>query len=529
MVITSFPLTTGRGLASTRPLAKGEVFLQVPVQALLTTHSAMTSDIAPILSPLFLSTLITSTDVLCLHLLRELRRGTSSAYYHYMQSLPSSYETFLYYSDKDILAIQPAVRRSDVRTAVRSTLTTYRRLHRYVFSRYRYLFFPFTSNCHRPFNAEWHTQTDASTTTPSSTLSTNTTGALGPTGVERLGPHLRCSQLIEEELQAVRWCLSTISTRSCYWPVPYRNNDTTDTSCLVPFGDMANFAMPPPEAPPPRAGQTMTGDTQGGDGDDMRTGRCDRRGVVCTGYDAVNKAYMFVAERDYNIPGEEVSICYCRKGDWDLIKVYGFAIPDNRYTAIKIVPDLAPLISDGVPDAPIGKTSPDTISSCEHIAQYGLTSSWYFERGEGAEAYPSHNMLTALRLHYGATENKSKQHIERVVCGESLASLNMHAKELSVWEACLRACEFVKTKYETSLDHDQGRLVPSRPGLVSDAISGLNGGEDFPSQNPVTASRLCPIQMSLLIQNINEKRLIADIAVNCHKQIACITRATMTS
>eukprot|EP00922_Rhytidocystis_sp_ex-Travisia-forbesii_P043127 GHVS01064428.1.p1 GENE.GHVS01064428.1~~GHVS01064428.1.p1 ORF type:complete len:552 (-),score=56.96 GHVS01064428.1:76-1644(-) len=495
MVITSFPLTTGRGLASTRPLAKGEVFLQVPVQALLTTHSAMTSDIAAILSPLFLSTLITSTDVLCLHLLRELRRGTSSPYCHYMQSLPSSYETFLYYSDKDILAIQPAVRRSVVRTAVRSALTTYRRLHRYVFSRYCHLFFPFPTSYHRPFNAEWNTKTDASTTTARATVSPNTMGALCPTCAERLGPNQCCSELIEEELQAVRWCLSTISTRSCYWPVPYRNNDTTDTSCLVPFGDMANFALPPQEElkPPPPGGQTMTGATRDGDGDDMRTGRCDRRGVVCTGYDAVNKAYMFVAERDYNIPGEEVSICYCRKGDWDLIKVYGFAIPDNRYTAIKIVPDLAPLISDGVPDAPIGKTSPDTISSCEHIAQYGLTSSWYFERGEGAEAYPSHNMLTALRLHYGGTENKSKRQIERLLCGESLASLSMHAKEVSVWEACLRACEFIKTKYETSLDHDQGRLGPCGPGLVNDANSGIDGDQDCSSQNADTPSRLCPI------------------------------------
>eukprot|EP00922_Rhytidocystis_sp_ex-Travisia-forbesii_P064085 GHVS01095295.1.p1 GENE.GHVS01095295.1~~GHVS01095295.1.p1 ORF type:complete len:389 (-),score=26.07 GHVS01095295.1:75-1241(-) len=372
-----------------------------------------------------------------------------------------------------IVASRPKCRHAQVLAAVRNVLVVFRRLHKHVFSRYhRSLFFPFPSIFHRPFSSHWRTSASVDVFTSA------------------VPPPLDTSE--EEELQAVRWAIATLATRGCYWPVPYRRNDATDTCCLVPFGDMLNFALPPEDEEEGVQEPSVCVDT-------------------VTGYDAARESYLFVAEREYPTPGEEVCICYCQKGNWDLIRTYGFSVRNNWYTAIKIAPDMSPIIST--------EEAPDTAaSSYELIARYGLNSSWYFERGRHGEVYPSHNMLTALRIHYGGAETLSEHQLARIICGESLVAFNLHDKEVMVWKACLRTCALVQSKYGYSLDYDQNRLLTGCLRLVANQIDGRASVEGYDSQDAHTSSTRSPIQTSLLLNSIEEKRLISDMALTCQTQ-----------
>eukprot|EP00388_Colpodella_angusta_P008865 GDKJ01023950.1.p1 GENE.GDKJ01023950.1~~GDKJ01023950.1.p1 ORF type:complete len:451 (+),score=51.10 GDKJ01023950.1:31-1353(+) len=107
---------------------------------------------------------------------------------------------------------------------------------------------------------------------------------------------------VEEKISnRLRWCYETLQTRGCYWPKSSSSFYSYEAYCLVPLGDMFNFTI-----------------------DDSVCGWNDKNGV-----------YEFKAGRDYD-QGEELQICYAKKGNWDLIKTYGFAIKNNKVDCIEI-------------------------------------------------------------------------------------------------------------------------------------------------------------------------------------------------
>lgn len=111
LYVSLFP-ETGRGLASSRPIFRHEVMLELPLSCLMTTATALASDIGSLLSqqqqhsPERTATrsawVVSPLEVLCLHLLRERIRGPLSRFKLYIDVIPAGYSTPWFWTAEDM-------------------------------------------------------------------------------------------------------------------------------------------------------------------------------------------------------------------------------------------------------------------------------------------------------------------------------------------------------------------------------------------------------------------------------------------
>ncbi|CEM35921.1 unnamed protein product [Vitrella brassicaformis CCMP3155] len=409
--------------------------LGIPGDLLMNTRSALKSDIGEsIVRPLYVERAeLCAVDVLVLHLLRERAKGQQSLYAAYMASLPPTYSTLYYYSDAEAKAIQPAFRRREVARHRQDVRRMYQRLTTLVFS------------------------------SPS---------------VSRLFLHPSEAD--------VAWAYYTVMTRGCYWPsplIPERESSSNDRDCwcLVPLGDLFNFAI-----------------------DDS----------VC-GYERSSGEYVFRAGRDYQ-PGEELFICYCQKGNWSLIDTYGFAIPLNTNDAIEVTPKAPSL--DALDDHSTPARGACQAEYASLLERHGLLQHWFIgwapchqqhqqddEEDDSQQAVEiSHNLLTTLRLAVALQSSSHNAHplIDAVLLGEALPAA---ADERRVWSMVCRLARRALSSYETTLEHDEALLGDQHMTRRQDMKgTWLASGEG----STVPAVDVTPIQMDQLMVRVGEKRLL---------------------
>eukprot|EP00035_Acanthoeca_spectabilis_P038170 m.50743 g.50743 ORF g.50743 m.50743 type:complete len:492 (+) comp9025_c0_seq2:224-1699(+) len=125
----------GNGLRATTALAKGDNFLQIPVELMMSTETAKTSSVAKFIAedPLVCQM---PNVTLALHVLAELGRGAASQWAPYIATLPATYTTPLYYTLEEFgllrgsTAWDPAV--GLFRSIVRQFAYIYKQLHKSV-------------------------------------------------------------------------------------------------------------------------------------------------------------------------------------------------------------------------------------------------------------------------------------------------------------------------------------------------------------------------------------------------------------
>lgn len=100
----SFVSEGWRGVVATKHISTGDCILSVPRNLLMSVESAKAQ-------PWFASVAsrhphLTSSQLLSIHLLHEVTKGRSSFWWPYLESLPKSYTTAIYYKPEDIAALQ---------------------------------------------------------------------------------------------------------------------------------------------------------------------------------------------------------------------------------------------------------------------------------------------------------------------------------------------------------------------------------------------------------------------------------------
>ncbi|KAJ0974501.1 hypothetical protein J5N97_016466 [Dioscorea zingiberensis] len=105
LVVSSFPIAGGRGLAAVRDLRKGEMVLRVPRSALLTRKSVMGTD-EKLSNYINKYPHLCSTQILTLCLLVEVSKGRKSWWYPYLVQLPRNYDTLENFTHFEIQAFQ---------------------------------------------------------------------------------------------------------------------------------------------------------------------------------------------------------------------------------------------------------------------------------------------------------------------------------------------------------------------------------------------------------------------------------------
>jgi hypothetical protein len=103
---------SGRGLRSSVAIAQSHVMFSIPEHLLMTTRSAMRSDLGIHLRQVLGQ--LTSEAVMCLHLLHERSKGNASFGAPYIATLPKTYTTSYYMTEDDLKAIEPASRRGKI-------------------------------------------------------------------------------------------------------------------------------------------------------------------------------------------------------------------------------------------------------------------------------------------------------------------------------------------------------------------------------------------------------------------------------
>ncbi|XP_067674441.1 SET domain-containing protein 4-like isoform X2 [Haliotis asinina] len=98
---------TGRGLRANKPIHKGEIIVSIPESALITTNTVFRSDIGAILKKCVPP--LSPQRVLSIFLVWEWEKGTTSSWYPYIQTLPSTFSTPLYFTRQELERLPPSV------------------------------------------------------------------------------------------------------------------------------------------------------------------------------------------------------------------------------------------------------------------------------------------------------------------------------------------------------------------------------------------------------------------------------------
>lgn len=113
----------GYGLQATKDLKEGDQFLAIPRSIMMTTQSAKTSPLGPLISEDKILQVMPSV-VLALHLLCE-RRSTESFWKPYLDILPDSYNTPLYFTPEDLKYLKGSPALSDCISQYRNIVRQY--------------------------------------------------------------------------------------------------------------------------------------------------------------------------------------------------------------------------------------------------------------------------------------------------------------------------------------------------------------------------------------------------------------------
>ncbi|KAG2501249.1 hypothetical protein HYH03_001056 [Edaphochlamys debaryana] len=331
-----------RGIVATRGLAPDEVVLRVPERLLMTTRSARRD-------PQLAAALqrcgggatdggLTPFQLLAVHLLHEVSRGSSSAWHPYLRQLPRSCTSLPNFSQQQAEALQLPHGVEAAQAAAAKA------------------------------REDWM--------------------AAEPV-LQELGLPKRLTGL-----RAWLWAASTLASRTMYLP-------WCPAGALTPYGDLHNYQPPPPPFTPclesPDAGAPTSGVDQpgaigaDGGGGGGGTGASGAQGVQVPGqsskqgdpgsvevatpelaelqlsgstppsdgrpaadaegcssiagdgsWDEQGQAYCIFARRRYRA-GEQVMLCYGRHTNLELLEHYGFVLDDNPHDAAPLDVDFLPL------------------------------------------------------------------------------------------------------------------------------------------------------------------------------------------
>ncbi|XP_046580739.1 SET domain-containing protein 4-like, partial [Haliotis rubra] len=98
-------IKTGRGLRTNKALHKGEIILSIPESALITTNTVFRSDVGAILKKCVPP--LSPQRVLSVFLVWEWEKGATSSWYPYIQTLPPTFSTPLYFTGKELERLPP--------------------------------------------------------------------------------------------------------------------------------------------------------------------------------------------------------------------------------------------------------------------------------------------------------------------------------------------------------------------------------------------------------------------------------------
>ncbi|XP_045187101.2 actin-histidine N-methyltransferase-like isoform X2 [Mercenaria mercenaria] len=113
----------GHGLQATKDLKEGDQFLAIPRNIMMTTQSARSSALGPLISEDKILQVMPSV-VLALHLLCE-RRSPESNWGPYLNILPESYNTPLYFTPEDLKYLKGSPAQSDCINQYRNIVRQY--------------------------------------------------------------------------------------------------------------------------------------------------------------------------------------------------------------------------------------------------------------------------------------------------------------------------------------------------------------------------------------------------------------------
>uniref|UniRef100_A0A0B6ZUH9 SET domain-containing protein n=2 Tax=Arion vulgaris TaxID=1028688 RepID=A0A0B6ZUH9_9EUPU len=108
---------TGRGLRATKNFRPGEAIISIPLQFLITTSTVFDSDIGAVL--LKENKQLTPQQLLTIFLVIERYQGDKSPWFPYINTLPQTYSTPLYFSKKEMNLLTPYARSSAVQAEER--------------------------------------------------------------------------------------------------------------------------------------------------------------------------------------------------------------------------------------------------------------------------------------------------------------------------------------------------------------------------------------------------------------------------
>lgn len=241
---------SGRGVMSKTSFSENDIIFSCPEDVLITCSTALNSDIGPIIEHEYCQTgELKPMDVLILFLLRQLELADDSKWCEYIKSLPTKYYTVLSCSSSQISRI-PSRFQTEINQCFTDFDMCFARISKIV----------------------------------------SKTKLFGDFEPRICLPSIKGKELHER----VKWGFETVQTRGCYWPKSSSKLVSYEAYCLIPVGDMFNFAV-----------------------DDSKCGWEQQLGL-----------YTFRAGQSYD-KHEQLFICYAKKGNWDLFKIYGFALPTN--------------------------------------------------------------------------------------------------------------------------------------------------------------------------------------------------------
>ena len=316
------------------PHLSGHVVVRAPRRVLLSTESAR---LDPALTrAVSAGAALSDRQLLALHLLHEASRGSQSAWWPYLATLPSHYAVLAAFSAEAAAQLQARAAPCTASQRPHSTLGPSVQAEHACNAAER---------VREAAAAEWR-------------------GA----GAALLALAL---PLKFRGLRAWQWAAGCIATRTMHVPFD-------DVGCLTPFGDLHNFQPPPPPTPPPLPGDAAYSaaandaarpwprrgvsscrvavrrkpSTCGGAAAVHRTqarctpgNGCDRleasdEGV--TGDGALQGDEYCVCTRVAVAAGEQVFLCYGRYSNLELLEHYGFLFNRNAHDRVHLAPDRFP-------------------------------------------------------------------------------------------------------------------------------------------------------------------------------------------
>ncbi|KAL6069106.1 SET domain-containing protein 4, variant 3 [Balamuthia mandrillaris] len=209
--------SAGRGLVATEDIAAGETLVSVPSRLLMNSRSARRSLLGEVLvrkpSPMTVTNkrggahqqpplVMPPMHTLVLFLLWERHLGTRSFWHPFIQQLPTSFTTSLYFTNEELQECQSDKFVEEVNRHKTELARMHEDLQAFL-------------QTHKTFFERQEQTANSSSPSPSSYSSSFCTNGIS--------------------LEDIYWAVSVVNTRACYMDV-----DTNDTNTLVPFADFLN-------------------------------------------------------------------------------------------------------------------------------------------------------------------------------------------------------------------------------------------------------------------------------------------------